>query len=115
MVSGAAESRPVVRMYRGVRGANDLLESEAMASIWEVPVVIATVTLAWEGFPPMFRTIGTELPGATPCGTSTFTCNTPATSPGTPPAYCTCALTPPTVAVTGCAIGVGAGASPGFP
>src|ERR1039458_6513064 len=44
-----------------------------------------------------------------------FTCRTPATSPGAPPAYCTCAGNPPTVAVTGCVIGSGAGEAPGLP
>src|ERR1019366_9438944 len=59
--------------------------------------------------------IGTELPVGTACGICTFTCKTPATSPGAPPAYCTGADRPPTIAITGSATGKGAGQSPGFP
>src|SRR5271157_2861903 len=58
--------------------------------------------------------IGTEGPVAIFWGTCTFTCKSPATDPGDPPAYCTCALRPPTVAVT-VSTGTGAGASAGFP
>jgi DnaB-like helicase C terminal domain len=51
--------------------------------------------------PPMLRLIGTAEPVATPCGTTAFTCNSPAMEPGADPAYCGVPVIPPMVTVTG--------------
>src|SRR5438067_1186138 len=50
---------------------------------------------------PTCTTTGTAAPGVTPAGITTLTWITPATRFSAPPAYCTVASRPPTVAFTG--------------
>ena len=61
----------------------------------------AIVTPACDAIPPTLTVTGAADPGPTPCGTTAFTCNNPAISPGADPAYCTVAPIPPIVTVTG--------------
>ena len=61
----------------------------------------AIVTPACDAMPPTLTATGTSDPGPTPCGTTAFTWNNPATSSGAEPAYCTDAPIPPILPVTG--------------
>src|ERR1019366_2334597 len=76
------------------------------------PCRTATVTPPWLATPPTVNTTG-AVPD-TPAGTTTFTCITPAISPGAPPAYRTTADPPPMATVTA-ATGCGSGGAAGFP
>jgi hypothetical protein len=58
------------------------------------------VTPVWLAAVPTVITTGTLAPVATPAGMVTFTCRSPATSFGDPPAYVTVAGIPPIFAVT---------------
>ena len=60
----------------------------------------AIVTPFCDGTPPTETVIGTAAPGATDCGTTAFTCNSPATAAPAEPAYCTNASCPPIVTLT---------------
>src|SRR5580658_5312827 len=65
------------------------------------PYFTAIVTPACDCVPPMVRVIGTTEPVATPCGTTAFTCNSPAIESGADPAYCGATAIPPIVTVFG--------------
>ena len=60
----------------------------------------ATVTLLVLVKSPIFTTTGKASDGVSPAGTCTLIWVNPATAPGTAPANCTAAFTPPMVTVT---------------
>ena len=71
----------------------------AKASSASRPHVTAIVTPNWLDVP--FAEITRGSGPLIPAGICTLICITPSTIPGAPPAYCTGASSPPTVAVTG--------------
>ena len=83
------------RFIRSSRDKSNLNKAKAQGP------VTAIVTLDWLEALPTVIVTGTALPGWTPGGICTFTCITPATSPGAPPAYCGVTGIPPIVTETG--------------